>query len=59
MIAGHKTEVLESYLREVASFVPRWDHMTEALVFGPSPDNPEPPEDESIQVWGGHALMQF
>lgn len=52
VVTGHKAEDLYAYLREVADMVPSWDHMVQALVFGPSPDNPEVPEDEASQVSG-------
>lgn len=50
MTTGYVKEDIEGYLREVAGFVPHWDHMSMALVFGPSPDNPDVPSDESSQV---------
>lgn len=50
MCLGHTKEELDEYLREVAGFVPHWNHMTEALVFGLSPDQPEIPKDEVSQV---------
>lgn len=47
---GHSTDALQDYLRQVADAVPRWDHMEQAFIFGPSPENPEVPFDEESQV---------
>ena len=43
-------EDLEDYLRAVADVKPHWHHMSEALVFGPSPDDPAVPDDDESQV---------
>lgn len=51
-LAGHKAEELHQYLRDVADYRPQWHHMEEALVFGPSPENPSIPGDEESQVGG-------
>eukprot|EP00752_Nemacystus_decipiens_P006283 g5664.t1 len=48
-VSGHTMEELQDYLRSVSDVKPHWHHMSEALVFGPSPDDPAVPGDEESQ----------
>ncbi|CAB1100152.1 unnamed protein product [Ectocarpus sp. CCAP 1310/34] len=48
--SGHSKEAVQDYLREVADIVPHWYHMDEALIFGPSPEDPKVPNDEESQA---------